>query len=227
MRGIDILQDVTSDLQVRNPQVDVDIDRDRASALGVTAEQIESALYSAYGDRWISTIYAPQNQYRVILGLLDEYQLDPTALSLLYVRASSGKLVPLDAVTEVQRSVGPLTVNHAGQLPAVTISFNLQPGVSLSQAVEHVQRDGARRRCRPTITTSFQGTAQAFESSLTGLWLLLLAAMLVIYIVLGILYESFVHPLTILSGLPVGRLRRAAHADAVRHASSTSTASSA
>jgi HAE1 family hydrophobic/amphiphilic exporter-1 len=201
MRGIDILQDVTSDLQVRNPQVDVHIDRDRASALGVTAEQIEAALYSAYGDRWISTIYAPQDQYRVILGLLNEYQLDPTALSMLYVRASTGKLVPLDAVTEVRRSVGPLTVNHAGQLPAATISFNLRPGVSLSEAVDRV-RELARQTLPAAITTGFQGTAQAFESSLTGLWLLLFAAVLVIYIVLGILYESFVHPLTILSGLP-------------------------
>jgi HAE1 family hydrophobic/amphiphilic exporter-1 len=201
MRGIDILQDVTSDLQVRNPQVDVHIDRDRASALGVTAEQIEGALFSAYGDRWISTIYAPQDQYRVILGLLNEYQLDPTALSMLYVRASTGKLVPLDAVTEVRRSVGPLTVNHAGQLPAATISFNLKPGVSLSQAVERV-REIAQQTLPAAITTGFQGTAQAFESSLSGLWLLLFAAVLVIYIVLGILYESFVHPLTILSGLP-------------------------
>jgi HAE1 family hydrophobic/amphiphilic exporter-1 len=201
LRGIDILQDVTSDLQVRNPQVDVHIDRDRASALGVTAEQIESALFSAYGDRWISTIYAPQDQYRVILGLLNEYQLDPTALSMLYVRASTGQLVPLDAVTEVRRSVGPLTVNHAGQLPAATISFNLRPGVSLSQAVDRV-REVARQTLPAAITTGFQGTAQAFESSLSGLWLLLFAAVLVIYIVLGILYESFVHPLTILSGLP-------------------------
>jgi HAE1 family hydrophobic/amphiphilic exporter-1 len=201
MRGIDILQDVTSDLQVRNPQVDVHIDRDRASVLGVTAEQIEGALFSAYGDRWISTIYAPQDQYRVILGLLNEYQLDPTALSMLYVRASTGKLVPLDAVTEVRRSVGPLTVNHAGQLPAATISFNLKPGVSLSQAVERV-REMAHQTLPAAITTGFQGTAQAFESSLSGLWLLLFAAVLVIYIVLGILYESFVHPLTILSGLP-------------------------
>ncbi len=201
LRGLDILQDVTSDLQVRNPEVDVKIDRDRASALGVSAAQIESALYSAYGDRWISTIYAPQDQYRVILGLLDQYQLDPTALSLLYVRSSSGKLVPLDAVTEIRRSVGPLTVNHAGQLPAVTISFNLRPGISLSEAVDRVQ-ELVRRTLPATISTSFQGAAQAFESSLTGLWLLLFAAVLVIYIVLGILYESFVHPLTILSGLP-------------------------
>ena len=201
MRELDVLQDVTSDLQVRNPELDVRIDRDRASSLGVSAEQIESALYSAYGDRWISTIYAPQNQYRVILGLLDRYQLDPTALAVLYVRSSNGRLIPLDAVTELHRGVGPLTVNHAGQLPAVTISFNLAPGVSLSQAVELVERL-ARGTLPASITTTFQGTAQAFQSSLSGLWLLLLAAVVVIYIVLGILYESFIHPLTILSGLP-------------------------
>jgi hydrophobic/amphiphilic exporter-1 (mainly G- bacteria), HAE1 family len=201
MQELDVLQDVTSDLQVRNPELDVHIDRDRASALGVSAEQIESALYSAYGDRWISTIYAPQNQYRVILGLLDRYQLDPTALAILYVRSANGRLIPLDAVTELQRGVGPLTVNHAGQLPAVTISFNLRPGVSLSQAVERVERL-ARGTLPASITTNFQGTAQAFQSSLSGLWLLLLAAVVVIYIVLGILYESFIHPLTILSGLP-------------------------
>src|SRR5262249_50817983 len=191
LRGVDILQDVTSDLQVRNPEVEVHIDRDRASALGVTASQIESALYSAYGDRWISTIFAPQDQYRVILGLLDQYQLDPSAMSMLYIRSSNGKLVPLDAVTELKRSVGPLTVNHAGQLPAVTISFNLRPGVSLSEAVERVQRL-AHQTLPAEISTTFQGTAQAFQSSMSGMWLLLLAAVLVIYIVLGILYESFV-----------------------------------
>jgi HAE1 family hydrophobic/amphiphilic exporter-1 len=201
LRRVDILQDVTSDLQVRNPEVEVDIDRDHASALGVTAAQIEEALYSAYGDRWISTIYAPQDQYRVILGLLDRYRLDPASLSTLYIRSSTGQLVPLDAVTTLNQRVGPLTVNHAGQLPAATISFNLAPGVSLSQAVERVQQV-ARQTLPSTISTSFQGTAQAFESSLTGMWLLLLAAVVVIYIVLGILYESFIHPLTILSGLP-------------------------
>ena len=201
LQGLAILQDVTSDLQVRNPEVDVKIDRDRAAALGVSAAQIESALYSAYGDRMISTIFAPQDQYRVILGLLDDYQLDPSAMSMLYVRSSNGKLVPLDAVTELTRSIGPLTVNHAGQLPAVTISFNLAPGVSLSEAVDRVQELG-RQTLPDGITTSFQGTAGAFQASLTGMWLLLCAAVLVIYIVLGILYESFEHPLTILSGLP-------------------------
>ena len=201
LRGLKELQDVTSDLQIKNPQVNVVIDRDKASALGVTAEQIENALYDAYGNRWISTIYAPTNQYKVIMELQGQYQLDPAALSMLYVRSTGGQLVRLDTVTALSEGLGPMTVNHAGQLPSVTLSFNLQPGVSLGAAVDKISAL-ARQTLPGTITTGFQGTAQAFESSLTGLWVLLLLAILVIYIVLGILYESFVHPLTILSGLP-------------------------
>jgi len=201
MRDIPELQDVTSDLQVQNPEVKLVIDRDRAATLGISAQQIEDALYSAYGDRWVSTIYAPNNQYRVILDLQDEYQSDPTALSLLYVRSATGQLVPLSTVASAQRSVGPLTINHAGQLPSVTVSFNLRPGAALGDAVNKVQAL-ALQTLPATVTTSFQGTAEAFQSSLTGLWVLLLAAVLVIYIVLGILYESFIHPITILSGLP-------------------------
>lgn len=201
MRALPQLQDVTSDLQNRNPQINVAIDRDKASTLGVSAQQVEDALHSAYGDRWISTIYAPNNQYKVILDLEDRYQTDPGQLPLLYVRSSKGQLVPLNAVASLSENLGPLTVNHAGQFPAVTISFDLRPGVSLGQAVDAVTAL-ARQTLPATITTSFQGTAQAFQSSLAGLWLLLLAAILVIYIVLGILYESFVHPVTILSGLP-------------------------
>jgi hydrophobic/amphiphilic exporter-1 (mainly G- bacteria), HAE1 family len=201
LRAIPELTDVTSDLQNENPQVNLHIDRDKASTLGVSAEQIENALFSAYGDRWISTIYAPNNQYKVIMLLEDAYQRDPNALSLLYVRSSKNQLVPLSAVASLTENTGPLTVNHAGQLPAVTISFNLRPGASLGDAVEKINAI-ARQTLPATISTSFQGTAQAFESSLSGLWLLLLAAILVIYIVLGILYESFIHPITILSGLP-------------------------
>ena len=201
LRALPQLTDVTSDLQNQNPQVNLVINRDKASTLGVTAEQIENALFSAYGDRWISTIYAPNNQYKVIMLLEEAYQRDPNALSLLYVRSSKGQLVPLSAVASLTENTGPLTVNHAGQLPAVTISFNLRLGSSLGEAVDKI--NGIARQTLPaTITTSFQGTAQAFESSLSGLWLLLLAAILVIYIVLGILYESFIHPITILSGLP-------------------------
>src|SRR5256886_388160 len=196
-----LLQDVTSDLQIKNPQVNVDIDRDKASSLGVTAQQVEDALYSAYGQRQISTIYAPNNAYRVITELENQYQLDPSALSMLYVRSSNGQLVPLNAVAKLTRTVGPLTINHLGQLPAVTISFNLRPGVSLGDAVNAVNK-AAREMLPATVSTSFQGTAQAFESSISGLGLLLLMAILVIYLVLGILYESFIHPITILSGLP-------------------------
>ena len=196
-----IVQDVTSDLQVKNPQVNVDIDRDKASAVGITAEQVEDALYTAYGQRQISTIYAPNNAYRVITELENQYQLDPSALSMLYVRSSNGQLVPLNAVAKLTRTVGPLTINHLGQLPAVTISFNLRPGVALGDAVTAVNK-AAREMLPATVSTSFQGTAQAFESSVSGLGLLLLMAILVIYLVLGILYESFIHPITILSGLP-------------------------
>jgi hydrophobic/amphiphilic exporter-1 (mainly G- bacteria), HAE1 family len=195
------LQDVTSDLYITNPQVNVEIDRDKASALGVTADQIENALYTAYGQRQISTIYAPNNAYRVITELQDQYQKDPSALSLLYVRSSKGQLVPLNAVAKLRRTVGPLTINHLGQLPAVTISFNLRPGVALGDAVSAVGKV-ANEMLPATISTSFQGTAQAFQSSLSGLGLLLIMAIAVIYLVLGILYESFIHPLTILSGLP-------------------------
>ncbi len=195
------LQDVTSDLQIKNPQVNVEIDRDKASSLGVTAEQIEGALGASYGSLQVSTIYAPTNQYQVIAEVEPRYQRDPSALSMLYIRSSSGKLVPLDTVTKLSQDVGPLSVNHQGQLPAVTISFNLKPGVSLGDAVEDVNKL-ARAALPATVSTSFQGTAQAFQSSMQGLLLLLIMAILVIYIVLGILYESFIHPLTILSGLP-------------------------
>ena len=201
MRGLPGLIDVTSDLQVKNPQANVVIDRDKASALGVTAQQVEDALYTAYGQRQISTIFAPNDQYRVVMELEDKYQLDPAALSLLYIRSSSGQLVPLNAVSNFTTDLGPLTINHLGQLPAVTISFNLKPGTSLGDAVDRVQKVG-RELLPATISMSLQGSAQAFQTSLQGLGLLLVMAILVIYIVLGVLYESFIHPLTILSGLP-------------------------
>jgi HAE1 family hydrophobic/amphiphilic exporter-1 len=194
-------QDVTSDLEVKNPQVNIEILRDKASALGVTAEQVEDALYDAYGSRQISTIYTATNQYQVILELLPQYQEDPSVLSMLYIRSSTGQLVPLNTVAKLSTNLGPLTVNHLGQLPSVTLSFNLRPGVSLGDAVGAVN-EIAHRTIPATISTSFQGTAQAFQTSLQGLGLLLVMAILVIYIVLGILYESFIHPLTILSGLP-------------------------
>jgi HAE1 family hydrophobic/amphiphilic exporter-1 len=201
MHSLPQLQDVTSDLEIKNPQVNVEIDRDKASALGVTAEQIENGLGAAYGSLQISTIYAPTNQYQVITEVESQYQRDPSALPMLYIRSSSGALVPLDAVTKLTQDVGPLSVNHQGQLPAVTISFNLKPGVSLGDALKAVNRL-AHAILPATVSTSFQGTAQAFQSSMQGLLLLLIMAILVIYIVLGVLYESFIHPLTILSGLP-------------------------
>ncbi len=200
--GLPGFQDVNSDLQSSSPQVVVDIDRDKASALGISANQIEIALGAAYGSQQVSTIYTPSNQYWVILELEPRYQRDPAAMPLLYVRSSTGNLVPLNAVATLKRSAGPLTVNHLGQLPAVTISFNLRPGVALGDAVQEVQRAQREVRAPATLATSFQGTAQAFQASLKGLGILLLVAVLVIYLVLGILYESFIHPLTILSGLP-------------------------
>jgi HAE1 family hydrophobic/amphiphilic exporter-1 len=196
-----LLQDVTSDIQIKNPQVTVQINRDKAAALNVDPRTVEDALYSAYGARQISTIYAPNNQYKVVMELEPEFQLDPSALGMLYVHSKTGQLVPLNAVADFKREVGPLTVNHLGQLPAVTISFNLKPGAALGNAIAAVNREAAQVLPQ-TITTSLQGTAQAFESSFRGLGLLLLMAILVIYIVLGILYESFIHPITILSGLP-------------------------
>jgi len=194
-------QDVTSDLRMKNPQVNVEIQRDKASATGITAAQIESALYDAYGSRQVSMILAPNNQYYVVMELQDKYQLDPAALSMLYVRAKTGQLVPLNAVAGMRTNVGPLTINHQGQLPSVTVSFNLAPGTSLGEAVNTVNKL-ARDTLPATISTSFQGTAQAFQSSLKGLGWLLALAILVIYLVLGVLYESFIHPITILSALP-------------------------
>ena len=201
LRDVPGLFDVNTDLQIASPSVVVDIDRDRAAALGVTADQIESALYGAYGSKQVSDIYTPTNDYQVIMELLPRYQLDPNALRLVYIRSSSGKLVPLDAVTKPRNTVGPLSVTHLGQLPSVTISFNLTPGTALGDAVGRVEQ-AARETLPADINTSFQGVAAAFQSSLQGMGVLLILAILVIYMVLGILYESFIHPLTILSGLP-------------------------
>jgi HAE1 family hydrophobic/amphiphilic exporter-1 len=195
------LQDVTSDLQIANPEVQVSIDRDRAAALGVSAQQIEEVLYDAFGSRQVSTIFTPSDQYWVIMELKPEFQRDISALQNLYIGTSGGSLVPLGAVARLAPSVGPLSVTHMGQIPSVAVAFNLRPGTSLGDAVQEVQRV-ARATLPPSITTSFFGTAQVFQASQQGLLLLLLLAVLVIYLVLGILYESFIHPLTILSGLP-------------------------
>jgi HAE1 family hydrophobic/amphiphilic exporter-1 len=195
------LVDVTTDLQNRNPQLSVTIDRDKASAVGLTASQVEDALNNAYGTRQVSTIYTSTNEYQVILELLPEYQANPAALSLLYVRNSAGTLIPLSSVARYEENAGPLAVNHLGQVPSATISFNVRRGVALGDATARV-RKAANEILPITIPATFQGTAQVFQSSVSGLAFLLAIAILVIYLVLGILYESFIHPLTILSGLP-------------------------
>ena len=202
LRELPDLVDVTSDLQIARPQITVDIDRNKASALGVSAQAIENTLYDAYGAKQVSTIYAPTNQYWVVMELEPRYQADPAALSMLYVRSSTGALVPLSAVATLKPTIGPLAINHLGQLAAVTISFDLKPGVSLSQALAEIRQATADMHVPVTINATFQGAAQAFQSSLQGMGVLLVLAIFVIYLVLGILYESFIHPVTILSGLP-------------------------
>jgi HAE1 family hydrophobic/amphiphilic exporter-1 len=241
LEGLPGIEDLTSDLEVTSPQVNVQIDRDKAAALGVTANQIENAFYDAYGPRWVSTIYAPVNEYKVLLELAPEFQADPAALSLLYFKATpqpgsgaaaqaaggtgaaaaaggtpsaavggalgsagnstAGTVVPLDTLAKTVQVVGPQTVNHHGQLPAVTISFGLQPGASLGDVLTRV-RKVAEDTLPETVSGQFQGAANAFQSSLGNLAVLLVIAIMVVYIVLGILYESYIHPLTILSGLP-------------------------
>ena len=201
MKALPSVIDVTSDLQMNNPQANVVVDRDKAASLGVTPAQVEDALYSAYGQRLISPIYTSNNEYWVVMQVQDRFQRDPAMLSTLYIRSSSGALVPLAAVSKFTTNVGPLTVNHTGQLPSVTVSFNLAPGVALGQAVDDVQSLAASL-LPISVGTAFQGTAQAFQQSVTGLGVLLIMTVLIIYIVLGILYESYIHPVTILTGLP-------------------------
>jgi HAE1 family hydrophobic/amphiphilic exporter-1 len=195
------LEDINSDLQITTPQLDVDLDRDQIAALGLSADQVESALQSAYGSRQVSQIFAPNDEYQVIMQVAPQYQQDPAALSMLYVQGPNDALVPLSSVVTTRQTAGPQSINHTGQLPSVTVSFNLQQGVALGDAVERV--DAVARQTLPAdIIGSFQGTAQAFQESLNGLGWILALAIFVIYVVLGVLYESFIHPLTILSGLP-------------------------
>lgn len=212
LKALPDFRDVASDLQIRNPQLQVVVDRDKASTMGVTAQgisqrQIEEAFWSAYATRKVSTINTPNNQYDVIVELDPKFQKDPSALSMLYIRSTAGQvgtaqpMVPLGAVANIKYGAGPLSVNHSGQLPSVTLSFNLREGVALGDAVDTINKL-ARDNLPGTISTSFQGTAQEFQRSLSSLWLLLALAVFVVYLVLGILYESFIHPLTILSGLP-------------------------
>lgn len=201
LRQVPEIQDVNSDLQLKNPEIRVTIDRNRASALGISAGQIELALQTAYGSREVSTIYAPTNDYTVFVEVRKDFQRNPDALTHLYVRSSGGELVPLSTVARMSPGVGPIAVNHDGQFPAVTISYNLRPGVALSEGVAAVERVSLPL-LPDSVSAKSQGTAQAFQDSLKGMGWLLLLAIVVIYLVLGILYESFIHPLTILSGLP-------------------------
>jgi hydrophobic/amphiphilic exporter-1 (mainly G- bacteria), HAE1 family len=205
VRNIPGLLDVNSDLRLATPQVSVDMDRDKLSTLGLTANQVEDALRNAYAQRQVTQIFAASNQYPVVLRVAPEFQSDPSALSLLHVRSNSGRLIPLESVARLETTVGPFQVNHFGQLPSVNISFNLAPEVALGDAVARIQAVAAET-IPATVTLTFQGAAQAFQDSLRGLGLVLLMAIVVIYIVLGVLYESFTHPLTILSGLPAAGL---------------------
>ena len=206
LRALSGLVDVTSDLQITRPEVTVEIEREKASALGISAQQIEMALNNAYGSRQVSTIYTSTNQYFVIMELAPRYQTDPSVMPMLYVRSSTGALVPLNSVAKLSHGVGPLQVTHHGQLTSVTFSFDLRPGVALSQAIDQVQAGLRELQVPATLSGTFAGTAQAYQSSLQGMGILIILSIVVIYLVLGILYESFVHPLTILSGLPTAGL---------------------
>jgi HAE1 family hydrophobic/amphiphilic exporter-1 len=206
LRALPGVLDVTSDLQITRPEVTVQIEREKASALGVSAQQIEMALNNAYGSRQVSTIYTSTNQYFVILELAPRYQTDPSVMPMLYVRSSTGALVPLNSVATLAYGVGPLQVTHHGQLPSVTFSFDLRPGVALSQAIAQVQAGMRELQVPATLSGTFAGTAQAYQSSLQGMGVLVILSIVVIYLVLGVLYESFIHPLTILSGLPTAGL---------------------
>ena len=199
---LDGLLDVTTDLYIKNPQVTVEVDREKAAVYGVSIDQVRQELYNAFGSRQVATIYTPANDYPVILESLPEFRAGPNDLNRIYLKTTNGTTVPLSAVTHFTRTVGPLLVNHQGQQPAVTISFNLAPGLSLGQAVDAIQKLERDERLPATIATGFQGTAQVFQDSLRGQGILILAAIFAAYVVLGVLYESFIHPITIISGLP-------------------------
>jgi multidrug efflux pump subunit AcrB len=202
MRKMHELEDVASDQQIASPHIAIEIDRDAASRMGISPSLIDETLYDAFGQRQVTTIYTSTSQYKVILEVQPEYQEDPTALSKIYIAGPGGTQVPLSAFAHLTSKVEPLSVNHQGQFPAVTLSFNLAPGVALGQAVEKIQAMMTQLRVPQTLDASFQGTAQAFQASLSSTPLLVAAAILVVYIVLGMLYESYIHPITILSALP-------------------------
>ena len=196
------LLDVTTDLYIKNPQISIDVDREKSAVYGVSVDQVRQELYNAFGTRQVATIYTPANDYQVILESMPEYRASAADLNRLYLKTTNGTTVPLSAVTHFVPTVGPLLINHQGQQPAVTISFNLQPGFSLGQATDAIQKLEREDRLPATINTGFQGTAQVFQDSLRGQGILILAAIFAAYVVLGILYESFIHPITIISGLP-------------------------
>ena len=202
IQNIPGIRDVASDLLIKNPQLNVTIDRDKVASMGLTVDDVENALYNAYGTRQISTIYASVDQYSVLLETLPELQRTPETLETVYVRSEEGNLIPLSTVATWERGFGPMSVSHYGQLPAVTLSFNLAPGVALGTVVEQIESIAQSMNMPSSITGRFQGQAEAFQSSMKGMGMLLILCVLIIYIILGILYESFIHPLTILSGLP-------------------------
>ena len=201
MQRLPGLQEVSSDLQIRNPRVSVMLDRDRAAALNINYNSVSTALYDAFGPQLASIIYSPTNQYQVLLEMLPTYQRFTDGLKMIYLRSDTGQLVPLTAVSQIKEDVGPLSIPHSGQLPSTTISFALKPGVSLGQATDDIE-EAARNNLPATITGVFQGTAKVFQDSMKNMGILLILAIAVVYIVLGVLYESYIHPLTILSGLP-------------------------
>ncbi len=196
------VRDVTTDLDLRNPQMNIEIDREKAAVYGISIDQVRQELFNAFGSRQVATIYTPDDDYQVILESKPEFQTDISALSRIYLKTASGQSVPLEAVTRLTSSVGPLKVNHQGNQPAVTISFNLAPGHSLGQAVDAIREIERDARLPATVTSAFQGSAQVFQDSLKGQGILVLAAIFAAYVLLGILYESFIHPITIISGLP-------------------------
>ena len=202
IRSIPALTDVKSDLQMRKPKLEITIDRDKASTHGLTVQQIQDAFYSAYGSRQVSTIYTASTFYYVILEVAPEFRQDPSSLATLFIKSAQGELVPLTTVASIRQTISPLTINHSGQIPAATISFNLKPGYAIGTAIDEINRF-SHANLPAAVHTAFQGSAQAFQSSFSSMGFLLLVTIIVIYMVLGILYESFIHPLTILSSLPL------------------------
>uniref|UniRef100_Q01VQ1 Acriflavin resistance protein n=1 Tax=Solibacter usitatus (strain Ellin6076) TaxID=234267 RepID=Q01VQ1_SOLUE len=195
------LQEVQSDLQIKTPRINIVLDRDRAAALHLNWNTISSTLYDAFGPQFASTIYAPTNQYRVLLEMLPKYQQHTDGLDMIYLKSDNGDMIPLKAVAKMVANAGPQSIPHSGQLPSVTISFALKPGTSLGEATTAIE-EAAKATLPATITGTFQGTAKVFQDSMRNMGILLIVAIAVVYIVLGVLYESYVHPLTILSGLP-------------------------